>query len=109
MEFFKVSTEEEALKLSRELYKLTRPNPHPEDVTKFLCEIEELKEGWVVKIPDIEIPISKDADFTELQKYLQVKYFEGDRVKITDIIDTNFAEQDYLIEKKEEPIEEIKK
>jgi hypothetical protein len=103
MEYFKVATEEEALKLSRELYRLTRPNPDPRDVTQFLCEVEETKEGWVLKIPDVEIPISKEADIKELEKIIEIKTIEGTRLKITDIIEPNLTKEDYEREKKEEP------
>ena len=117
MEYFKVNTEEEALKLSRELYRLTRPNPDPRDVTLYLCEVEETKEGWVLKIPDIEIPISKDADIKELEKVTEVKTIEGTRLKITDIIEPNITKEQYEEENKEElkedeiegPIKEVKR
>jgi hypothetical protein len=110
MKYIPVKSEIEAKELSKRLYRLSRPNPHPDDVTQFLI-------GWVIhpdtgavmmEVPDdLDLPISTDCDskvlsalFPPIVSALSVAVAEtkiagskGKRVLLADILPTFWSEK----------------
>lgn len=70
MKYLKTKDKEEALALSRHLFKLVKHNSSPEDVTEFFSEVTEDKFGnFFIEIdPEAELPI---ISVDELDKFIK--------------------------------------
>jgi hypothetical protein len=92
--------------ISREMYKMSRPNPHPDDVTLYLFGWVEHPVGNMAALEideDLDLPISPQANQTALMQMFskaanpqavaelnkKIDENKGKKVKVKDVLPAN--------------------